>query len=210
LSSTGRLEAAINLYREARAVFDAHGHDTDMLLADANLAIAYQRVGRHDDAIALTRRVITSAAALGDTYLVAAASTRLARTLMTVGQPEAALAVLTEVDPEQLGRDNVAERARHDVAKALALWQTGAIAEAGELAAQVVDRLGGSPFLSELARAHALLSDVALAGGDEEAGVRHRSHAIALHLAADDEAEATDLSRYFLPEEHKVISLDDV
>lgn len=199
LSNLGRLDQAIDLYREARAVFDAHGEDADVLIADGNLALAYDTTGRMDEAEALTRRVIVAAGELGDHVLQASVVTRLARILLRQDRVDEASAVLADSTTSQLGRDNLVEGSRFDLARAMVKQRSGQSEDAATLARELVTRLTGSSLLDELAQAYAVLSDAELALGDVENGGRDRAQAIALHLAAGDEVAATGLSLYFLP-----------
>lgn len=230
LTSLGQYEEADELYRRTRAVFDALGHDAQVVLSDANRAVLLARTDRLDEAARLNARLLDQAREQELSWLLGDITNHLARNLIELGRPTDALEVLVDLQPKRALVDTVAEtdvdssvpvdRTQTDPASAVG---TAAIVQAGALRARALLEMGrraqaaraaddglqlalaepNSPMVAERAELHEMRGLARLGGRSSSraaAAERDLSHAVALYLAAGLVDRARELSARFLPE----------
>ena len=199
LTSLGQYEEAEELYRRTRAVFDALGHDSQVVLSDANRAVLLARTDRLQDAADLNRALIDRALAADITWLLGDISNHLARNLIDLGQPEDALAVLDEQDPDRLEKS---ARVQAAALRARALLATGRRAMAARAAEEGLGLAEDAELVAERAELYEIRGKSRLParnGPRVAAAERDLAHAVALYLAAGLTDRARELSTRFLP-----------
>ncbi|MGV1005220.1 MAG: hypothetical protein ACOYEV_10760 [Candidatus Nanopelagicales bacterium] len=198
LVSTGQYEEAELLFRRVRSVFDALGADSQVILADANRAVLLARTGDVGEAARLNGELVSRAADLQITWLLGDIRNHLARNLLELGDPNAALEVLQAQQGEDVELPAQVQAAAL-IAKAHLL---GGRRTAATRAADDGLRLAGdSPLTGERAELYEVrgLARVAARGARGDSGNRDLAHAVALYLAVGATDQARELSRHFLP-----------
>jgi tetratricopeptide (TPR) repeat protein len=199
LTSLGQFEEADELYRRTRAVFDALGNDSQVVLSDANRAVLLARTDRLQEAADLNRSLLGRAVGAGTTWLLGDISNHLARNLIELGSPEAALTVLDEQDPVQL---ELAARVQSAALRARALLATGRRAAAARAAEEGLGLAADAEMVAERAELYEIRGRSRLParnGPRVVAAERDLAHAVALYLAAGLTERARELSTRFLP-----------
>lgn len=199
LRSLGEADRAEELYRSARAVFDASGFEQDALICDVELSILTHAEARYAEAAGLNSRIFehaTEAEAHGMAY---AAVSRWADNLLAAGDAAACIGLL----------DKHASDSDKDVAVGSTLWRLSIRAQAHHELGQREEALAAAEA------AIALMPDDIAAYGkaacyevrglnalgvDQRQAERDLGHAIALYLGAGQDEKARALSRHFMPE----------
>lgn len=198
LTSLSQFEDADELYRRVRAVFDALGHDAQVLLSDANRAVLLARTGRLAEAAALNTSLVAQATEAGITWLLGDIANHLARNLIELGRPADAIGVLQAQDPEKIGATAAAQGA---ALRAKALLNTGRRAMAARAAEDGLRLAADAEMVTERAELYEMRGLARLSsrsGPRIAAAERDLAHAVALYLAAGMTDRARELSTRFL------------
>jgi tetratricopeptide (TPR) repeat protein len=199
LTSLGQHEEADELYRRTRAVFDALGHDSQVVLSDANRAVLLARTGRVAEAAELNAALVDRARRGGMTWLLGDISNHLARNLIDLDRPDEAIAVLDGQDPDAI---ETAARVQAEALRAKALLATGRRAMAARAAEAGLRLAADAEMVAERAELYEMrgLSRVSSRSVPRVAAAeRDLAHAVALYLAAGLTERARELSTRFLP-----------
>jgi tetratricopeptide (TPR) repeat protein len=203
LTSLGQFEEAEELYRRTRAVFDALGHDSQVVLSDANRAVLLARTDRLQEAADLNSALLQRSAAAGVQWLVGDISNHLARNLIDLGRPAEALAVL---DSQSGAGLETAARVQSRALRARALLATGRRAMAARAAEEGLRLAAGAEaeaaMVAERAELYEMRGQARLTSRSAPrvaSAERDLAHAVALYLAAGLTDKARELSQRFLP-----------
>lgn len=200
MTSMGQFEEAEELYRRVRAVFDALGHDSQVILADANRGVMLARAGQTEAAAALNRDLIGRAQAQGTTWLLGDIRNHLARNLLDGDAPGEALEVLAEQQGEEV---ELPAQVQAAALRARALLATGRRAQAARAAEDGLRLAADAELVAERAELYEARGLARLGirapGTRTLAADRDLAHAVALYLAAGLTEKARELSRHFLP-----------
>ncbi len=199
LTALGQDEDADDLYRRVRAVFDALGHDSQVVLADANRAVLLARTGKVEQAAELNATLVARARDEGFTWLLGDISNHLARNLIELGRPGDALDVLDAGGPQP---QSTSSRVQGQALRAKALLSEGRRSQAARAAEEGLRLAEGAELVAERAELYEMrwLSRLPGRSGPRVAAAeRDLAHAVALYLAAGLTDKARELSRHFLP-----------
>lgn len=198
----GRVAEALELYEKVRSVFQGAGETTDALIADVNFARRL-RFEDNERAVSILSRVIEEGNVIEDSWIVRAATLRMAEYFIdrkTIADAENALQLLKDFSETDYG-DNMPDRVRYKFVIAKANFEIGDRTKSIDLARELTTLSNDSGFQFERAAAYELLAiwaDEKLQ--DEEANLLY-SRAIALYLAAGMGTKATRLSQRFLQDD---------
>ena len=199
LTSLGQFDDADELYRRTRAVFDALGHDSQVLLSDANRAVLLARTGQLQQAADLNLALVERASAAGITWLLGDISNHLARNLIDLDRPTEALDVLSAQDPQTMEQP---ARVQAAALRAKALLATGRRAAAARVAEEGLRLAADDGMVAERAELYEMRGSARLPARSTPrttAAERDLAHAVALYLAAGLTDRARELSARFLP-----------
>lgn len=199
MTSMGQFEDAEDLYLRVRAVFDALGHDSQVILADANRAVMLARAGQTEQAAALNRDLVGRAADLGVTWLLGDIRNHLARNLLDADQPSEALEALAGRLEEEVELPAQVQAAALKARAMLALGRRAQAARAAEEGLRLAADAELVAERAELYEARGLSRLGSRSGPRTSAANRDLAHAVALYLAAGLTDKARELSKHFLP-----------
>lgn len=200
LTSLGQFDEADELYRRVRAVFDALGHDSQVVLSEANRAVLLSRTDRQAEAAALNARLVERARREGITWLLGDISNHLARNLVELDRAVEALEVLDGQEAQWLSPQAAVQAAG---LRAKALLATGRRTVAAREADEGLRLATESGMVAERAELYEVRGLARLSSRSRPraaAAERDLAHAVALYLAAGMTEKARELSTHFLPE----------
>ncbi len=199
LTSLGHFDEADELYRRVRAVFDALGQDTQVLLSDANRAVLLARSGDLAEAARLNADLVDRAGEAEVRWLVGDITNHLARNLIDLERPAEALSVLDAMDGDLVETAALVQAA---ALRARALIATGRRAMAARAADAGLALAGDEELVAERAELHEMRGRSRLASRNAArvaAAERDLAQAVALYLGAGMTERARELSAHFLP-----------
>ena len=203
LRAKGELAAALEVFTEARVLFDSTGADDEATSCDASRAILLHSLQQYREASAVNRQVISSLAGAEEPFLTDLpwAVGRLADNLLAGGEAEAALAV---VDQWKSLWEAGEDEGRVSLLRLLevgspALSALGRAEEAAQTAGAALDLTTEADVNVRTADLYDIRALWMLESGDAR-GRQELAHAIALRLAFGSSRRAAELSEYFLPD----------
>ncbi len=199
MTSLGQDEEADELYRRVRAVFDALGHDSQVVLSEANRAVLLARTGRVEQAAELNARLVARARDEGITWLLGDIGNHLARNLIELGRPADALAALDAQDPDLLATGSRVQAAALRAKALLAEGRRTPAMRAAEAGLRLAEGAGLVAERAELYEMRGLSRLPTRSRPRLVAAERDLAHSVALYLAAGLTEKARELSAHFLP-----------
>jgi hypothetical protein len=197
------MDDAVEAFRAARVLLDAHGKDYEALKCDVWRAVALHSLGEYEHAARLNARLANDfrlfdfAGAEEDARWSAV---RLQDNLFESERFDACVADGEAYQGLWGDRPDVRSRSYREFLglRAAALEETGHVDQAAWLASRVIKATKADEATRSTALCYEIRGRTQLAA-DAEAGSQDLAHAISLHLAIGDTHRARDLSEHFLP-----------